>query len=82
MSDDEQIPTTETVANAAQVAVNTESTTEEAFDQERAMRTIHTLRQAETEAKAQLKELALLKAEAAKRAEAEMTEAERLKKQA
>lgn len=82
MSDDEQIPTTETVANAAQVVANTESTTEEAFDKERAMATIHSLREIEKKAKQDAKELAALKAEAAKRAEAEMTEAERLKKAA
>ena len=51
---------------------------EEAFDKERALRTIHAQREEMKEAKAQLKELATLKAEAAKRAEAEMTEAERL----
>jgi hypothetical protein len=79
---DETFPTTETVATAAQVVANTESTTEEAFDKERALRTIHAQREEMKEAKAQLKELAQLKAEAAKRAEAEMTEAERLKKQA
>ena len=79
---DETLPTTETVAPAAQAAAVTESTTEEAFDKERALRTIHAQREEMKEAKAQLKELATLKAEAAKRAEAEMTEAERLKKQA
>ena len=82
MPDEVQLPTTETVANAAQVVTNTESTTEEAFDKERALRTIHAQREEMKEAKAQLKELATLKAEAAKRAEAEMTEADRLKKQA
>lgn len=82
MSENEQLPTTETVANAAQVVTNTESTTEEAFDKERALRTIHAQREEMKEAKAQLKELATLKAEAAKRAEAEMTEADLLKKQA
>jgi hypothetical protein len=35
---DETFPTTETVATAAQVVANTESTTEEAFDKERALR--------------------------------------------
>jgi hypothetical protein len=79
---DETLPTTETVAPAAQAAAVTESPTEEAFDKERALRTIHAQREEMKEAKAQLKELAALKAEAAKRAEAEMTEAERLKKQA
>ncbi len=79
---EESIPTTETVEPKAQAAAVTESTTEEAFDKERALRTIHAQREEMKEAKAQLKELAALKAEAAKRAEAEMTEAERLKKQA
>ena len=81
---DEVNPTTETVETPAQAAGVTEviEQKEEAFDQERAMLTIHKLRQAEKEAKAQLKELSALKADAAKRAEAEMTEAQRLQKQA
>jgi len=79
---EETIPTTETVESKAQSAAVTESTTEEAFDKDRAMNTIHALREVEKKAKQDAKELAALKAEAAKRAEAEMTEAERLKKQA
>jgi hypothetical protein len=82
MTDDVQLPTTETVANAAQVVTNTESTTEEAFDKERALRTIHAQREEMKEAKAQLKELAQLKAEKQQKLDAELSETERLKKQA
>lgn len=81
MTPDETLPTTETVAPAAQVATVTE-TQEEAFDKDRAMNTIHALRAVEKQAKQDAKELAQLKAEKQKQAEAEMTEAERLKKAA
>lgn len=82
MTDDVQLPTTETVANAAQVVTNTESTTEEAFDKERAMATIHSLREIEKKAKQDAKELAQLKAEKQQKLDAELSETERLKKQA
>ena len=82
MSENEQLPTTETVANAAQVVTNTESTTEEAFDKERAMATIHSLREIEKKAKQDAKELAQLKAEKQQKLDAELSETERLKKQA
>jgi hypothetical protein len=75
-------PTTETVEPAAQAAANTEAPQEEAFDKDRAMLTIHKLREGEKEAKKLAKELEALKAEKAKRDEAEMTEAQKLQKQA
>lgn len=55
---------------------------EEAFDKERAMNTIRQLREVEKKAKADAKELEKLKAEEQKRKDAELTEVERLKKQA
>jgi hypothetical protein len=55
---------------------------EEPFDKDRAMRTIHALREAEKEAKKQFKELDVLRAEKEQRAQAEMTEAQKLQKQA
>jgi hypothetical protein len=79
---DETLPTTETVATAAQVAATTESTTEEAFDKERAMATIHSLREIEKKAKQDAKELTQLKAEKQQKLDAELSETERLKKQA
>ena len=79
---DETLPTTETVAPAAQDAAVTESKTEEAFDKERAMNTIHALREIEKKAKQDAKELEQLKAEKAKRDEAEMTESQRNAKRA
>lgn len=81
---DETNPTAETAEAKVQSTAVTDATpaTEEVFDKDRAMNTIHVLREVEKKAKADAKELAQLKAEAAKRAEAEMTEADRLKKQA
>jgi DNA repair exonuclease SbcCD ATPase subunit len=80
MSD--ETPTTETVATEAQAAAVTEAVQEEAFDKDRAMLTIHKLREAEKEAKKQLKELAELKAEKQKNIDATLSETEKLKKQA
>ena len=77
----EQTPNAETATTAAQVVTETE-VQEEAFDKDRAMLTIHKLREAEKEAKRQLKELAELKAEKQKRVDAELSETDRLKKQA
>lgn len=77
-------PNTETVATAVQVtaeSVETQPAVEE-FDKTRAMETIHKLREVEKEAKKQQKELETLKAEKAKRDEAEMTEFQKLQKQA
>lgn len=55
---------------------------EEEFDKERAMNTIRQLREIEKKAKADAKELEKLKAEEQKRKDAELSEVERLKKQA
>ena len=55
---------------------------DEAFDKDRAMKTIHSLREDEKQWKKDRKELERLKAEEAKRKEAEMTEAEKLKARA
>lgn len=80
---DETTPTTETVAQpAAQSVTATEATPEEPFDKERAMSTIHTLREIEKKAKQDAKELAALKAEKQKQLDAQLSETERLKKQA
>ena len=57
------------------------SEVEEPFDKERAMKTIEKLRAIEKQAKIDQKEYERLKAEEQKRQEAQMTEAERLKKQ-
>lgn len=80
---DEKIPTTEIVAAAASAPV-TETVTEiqEAFDKDRAMATIHNLREIEKKAKQDSKELEILKAEKVQRNEAEMTESQRNAKQA
>jgi hypothetical protein len=53
----------------------------EAFDKERAMKTINNLREIEKQAKKDAAELAALKAEEQKRKDAELSEAEKLKKQ-
>lgn len=55
---------------------------EEEFDKERAMATIKAQRTAERELRAQLKDYERLKAEEQKRVDAQLTETERLKKQA
>ena len=55
---------------------------EEQFDKERAMNTIRQLREIEKKAKADAKELEQFKAEAQKRKDAELSEVDRLKKQA
>ncbi len=78
---DEVTPNTETVEPAAQVAANTEAK-DEAFDKDRAMATIHSLREIEKKAKQDAKELAQLKADRQKQLDAELSETERLKKQA
>lgn len=64
------------------VAPVVEQEPEEAFDKERAMLTIHKLREFEKNAKKELKELETLKAEKQQRTEAEMTEVQKLQKQA
>jgi len=81
MNDLIEQPTTETVETPAQSAEVTDATAEP-FDAERAMKTIHKLREQEKETKKQLKELETLRAEKQKREEAEMTESQRLQKQA
>jgi hypothetical protein len=73
---------TETVVEPVQVTAPVVETPEEPFDKDRAMRTIHALREAEKEAKKQFKELEILKAEKEQRTLAEMTEAQKLQKQA
>jgi len=79
-------PTTETVAAPAKVAEVTEPVTppvvEEVFDKDRAMNTIHALREIEKQARKDAKELEQFKAEKAKRDEAEMTELQRIQKAA
>ena len=55
---------------------------EEAFDKDRAMNTIKTLREVEKKAKQDLKELETLRAKEKQREEAEMTETQRIQKQA
>ena len=54
---------------------------EEPFDRERAMNTIHQLREIEKQAKRDAKELEHFKAEEQKRKDADLSEAERLRKQ-
>ncbi len=81
-------PNTETVTNTTQAVVQPDTQTPptppaevEEFDKDRAMNTIRNLREFEKKAKPELKELEQMKAEQRKRAEAEMTEAQRLQKQ-
>ena len=76
----ETTPTAETAATEAQSAEVPE-VQEEAFDKDRALLTIHKLREIEKKAKQDAKELATLKAEQQKRADAELSETERLRKQ-
>jgi hypothetical protein len=85
------ILTTETVAPPAQTPAGQGSTVESStmpaaeqgdeFDKERAMKTIHNLREQEKEWKKQQKELEQYRAEKASRENAELSEAERLKKE-
>ncbi len=82
MSPDEQVQTTETVAPEAQAATVEDVTPEETFDKDRAMSTIHALREIEKKAKQDAKELAALKAEKQKQVDANLSETERLKVQA
>lgn len=65
-----------------QVAPPASETPAEVWDQDRAMETIKKLREIEKQAKKDQREFERLKAEEQKRLEAQMTEAERLKKQA
>jgi len=81
MSDETPAPT-ETVEKPAETAEQVVEKQEEPFDQERAMRTIHALREIEKKAKQDAKELEQLKAEKSKRDEAEMTESQRNQKRA
>lgn len=83
-------PTTETVVAPAQSAAASVTPApvvpaeqdEEPFDKARAMETITKLREIEKQAKAEKKELERLKAEEQKRNDANLSETERLKKQA
>jgi len=83
-------PTTQAVGTPAQVTGATEAQTnptapavqEEPFDKERAMATINALREIEKQAKKNEKELARLKEAEQKRADAELSEIDRLKKHA
>ena len=77
-----QVVEPETRQVAAQVEEKKELQTEEPFDKDRAMGTIHALREIEKKAKQDAKELETLKAEKVKRDEAEMTESQKLQKQA
>jgi hypothetical protein len=81
MSDVTPAPT-EPVVEPVKVAVPVVEVPEEPFDKDRAMNTIHALREVEKKAKQDAKELAILKAEKEQRAQAEMTEAQKLQKQA
>ena len=65
----------------AQPVTQTPPPAEEVFDKERAMATINALRTIEKQAKQDQKELARLKADEQKRADAELSEIDRLKKQ-
>jgi hypothetical protein len=69
-------------AEASNAALESSTDDNEAFDKDRAMRTIHNLREIEKQAKKNERELEQLRAEKQKRDEAEMTEAQRLQKQA
>jgi hypothetical protein len=73
---------TETVEKPVETTPPVVEKEEEPFDKDRAMLTIHKLREAEKEAKKQLKELEQLKAEKAKRDESELTESQRNAKRA
>jgi len=75
-------PTEPVVEPAKVVEPVVEQEVAEEFDKERAMSTIHKLREFEKNAKKELKELETLKAEKQQRAEAEMTEVQKLQKQA
>lgn len=81
-------PTTQAVEAPAQATGATEAQTtpqpavEEPFDKERAMATINALRDIEKKAKQDAKELARLKDAEQKRADAELSEIDRLKKHA
>ena len=77
----EQTEVVTQVVATEQVAPAQSAPAEEAFDKERAMATINKLRETEKQARKDAAELASLKAEAQKRAEAEMTEVEKLKSQ-
>jgi hypothetical protein len=75
-------PPAETAEKPAETVVQGEDKAEETFDKDRAMNTIHALREIEKKAKQDAKELATLKAEKEQRTLAEMTEAQKLQKQA
>ena len=80
---DETTAQTQVVTEQAQVAeskkadVSTE--TEEPFDKDRAMATIRTLREQEKLAKTQAKELEILRAQAKTQADAQLSEADKLR---
>ena len=69
------------VVPAAEAATPASEPEQEPFDKSRAMATINKLREAEKQAKKELKELETLRAEKQQREEAEMTESQRLQKQ-
>jgi hypothetical protein len=75
-------PPAETAEKPIETIAQGEEKQEETFDKDRAMNTIHALREIEKKAKQDAKELAQLKAEKEQRALAEMTEAQKLQKQA
>jgi hypothetical protein len=77
-----QVPAVATAQSTeASVVTQTPPPAEDVFDKERAMATINALRTIEKQAKQDAKELARLKTEEQKRADAELSEIDRLKKQ-
>lgn len=79
---EETKPDAQVATPSAQVVEIPAQVPEEPFDKERAMATITKLREQEKEAKRIAKEFEQLKAEAKKREEAELSELERIRKQA
>ncbi len=75
-------PETGTTPPVVEPPVTEPPVVEEPFDKDRAMNTINKLREIESQAKKDAKELATLKAEKQKQADAELTEAQREKKRA
>lgn len=77
-----QVPAAPAQSTEAPVTSQTPNPAEEVFDKDRAMATINALREIEKQAKKNEKELARLKADEAKRQESELTELQRVQKQA
>lgn len=79
---EETKPDAQAATTPAQAAEVPAQVTEEPFDKDRAMATITKLREQEKEARRIAKEFEVLKAEAKKREEAELSELEKIRKQA